>query len=434
VIEELDKHKTGTKDRQRNRARSALRLIGEASKAPGRVLTIKSTSPIITLEVPPRAKVDWHWLSILDRTKPDDCLIAEAVTYGNDAAIFSHDSGPRMTAHDLSIEAYEPLEDWHLPPEQSESDKKIALLERQLVAARSTKPELAIEIEGREARELTLYRPILPPLEPSEVEQLLNCYLEKYPRASPVAAHRYFAMAFDDCLTPDQVTEYHGDYDAFARRVEDFLQKLHKLSYYYVVPIVGVRTTNKGSVSATNFHVTLETSGGFSLLSSAKVIREMAPFPKPPDVPVPRRDQLFGLNRNLTRGAMIPAAPHPTEIVWIDKPAFRDSCGRYGCADFQPQRSDLRKTALWPEDGLPVTGVLTVTAGANDVPNIHESVEITIEEREERWDSPQVAESLPKFLQTGLRTLRAKQISNIGGKVRAKVRGSSKKGNEPSRE
>jgi len=402
VVDELDQHKVSNKPRQRDRARAALKQIRLARKAPGGALTLKDSPLKITLEIPPRAKLDWEWLSILDPSNPDDRLVAEAVTHGEGAAILSHDSGPLLTAHDIGLKGYEPLDDWHLPEEQSDADKKIALLERQLTAARSTKPQIAIEIDGRDAAgKLILYRPILPALDSEQVDRLLKRYLTEYPRASPEATARFYVTTMGEGLTEEQVSSYHGEYDSFEDRVKSHLQELHKYSFYIVVPTLGVRTTNHGSVSAMNFHVSLETSGGIGVLSSAKWIRKLAPFPEPPDEPEPR-GYLGGLHRNLWQGGMMPTPPHPTEIVWIDKPDHSDSYGRYGCQDFQPERSYLRTVAVWPNDQLPATGILKVSAGANDVPDISEEVEVTIEERADFWRSPQVVASLPEFLRPEL--------------------------------
>lgn len=405
VVDELDKHKVSNKTRQRDRARAALKQIGEARKALGRVLTLKNQPVKITLEIPSRTKVDWEWLSILDPSKPDDCLIAEASTYGNGAAIFSHDSGPLLTAQDVGLNAYEPLEHWHLPDEQSDADKKIALLERQLTIARSTKPKLEIDIEGRDSDiegrdssdKLTVYRPIVPPLEKETVDRLVERYLQEHPRGAPIAPRQdFYALISPFAITSHDVDRYHEKYDSFEQRVREFFTKLHDfLPHWLAVPTVRVKTTNSGSVSAINFHVTLETSGGFSLVSSAAKIRKLCPFPEAPEQP---RDRSF-VHPALNRPFSLPKEPHPATIVWIDRPELGESVGKYGCKDLQPQRVYERDVVLWQGERLPVRGTLSVTAGVNDVPDISETVEVTIEDREEGWNSPTVIESLPNFLQ-----------------------------------
>jgi hypothetical protein len=432
VIEELDRHKTSTKDRARNRARAALKLISEASKAPGRVLVLKEKPARVTLEIAPRAKLDWDWLAALDPSKPDDRLVAEAITFGNDAAIFSHDSGPRLTADDIGLRSFEPLEDWHLPDEKSDLERKLAATERQLERALSTRPKLSIEIEGRDkSGRLTVYQPIVPPLDSQAVDRLVKRYLAEYPRRNPKGVNPIFAMGYGHELTVDQVSGYHGDYDDFEGRVRSFFQRLHEQLTYLAVPIVPVRITNTGSVSAVNYHVTMEAAGDFTLVAEPNDIREMCPFPKPPKVPRPR----LALDPYIGPSFLseMRKEEHPTEMLWIKRPKVGARSGRYGCRDFQPDRIDQLEVTLWPDEPLPVTGTVLITVGANDVPDITETVEVTIEERTEGWDSPLVIESLPEFLSVELKALKMnpgtyEAIEKLGKKVRKSVRKIQPKG------
>lgn len=403
VIEELDDFKTSTNARRRDRSRIALKIIDEASKASDRTLLLKSRPLKITLEIAPRVKPNWDGLAELDPSSADDRLVAAALTFGSGAAVFSHDSGPRISARDVGLTAYEPPDDWHLSTEQSDDQRKIGVLERQLKAAQSSKPHLTIDfpdsgINGR----ITLYRRRLPPLSSDQLKRLLKRCEEEHPRAPLVATKSQFHVtAYGDGLSQYQVDSYHSDYDGFLDRTKEFLQRLHEMSYYRVVPTVDVKITNDGSVSAINFHVTMQASGGLALLSSAKSIQKLAPFPEPPEEPEPLG--YLGRVHSALGGGLMPSKAHPTEIVWIDKPARYGAVeGRYGCQDFQPQRSDVRTVAMWPAGDLPTTGVLRVTAGANDVPDISEELEITVEERDEAWHSPHAIASLPKFLRKEL--------------------------------
>ncbi|MDP9421638.1 MAG: PIN domain-containing protein [Pseudomonadota bacterium] len=432
VIEELGKHKTSNSDRRRNRARLALNLIAEASKAPDRTLTLKNKPVAVTLEIPRIKRPDWEALDALDPSSNDDRLVAAAVTYGHDAAVFSHDTGPRIGAHDHGLNAYEPLEDWLLEPEPSDDQRKIGELQRQLKQALSTKPELSIEIDGRDpSGKLTLYRPIVPPLASEAVDRIVNRYLAEYPRGSPSAAHPLLAVS-GQYLTSNQVDRYHDDFDGFEERARNFFQRLHEqLPFWVAVPIVRVTTMNKGSVSATNFHVTLETSDGIELAAEASDIRKMCPFPKPPKEPEPRG--LYNLSRHDFLEPINLKEPHPTKMVWIDRPKLGDTFGQYGCKDFQPNRTHEKEVVLWQIGELPVTGILTVTAGANDVADISESVEVVIEEREAEWHSPLVVESMPEFLRTELPALKLgpqtrEKMKKIGAKVKAITKQSAKFG------
>src|ERR1700694_2150152 len=107
VIEELDKHKTSTNQRRRDRARHALRLIEKASLEPDLALVIKDAPIRVRVVVSPAPRLNWTAHPNLDPSKPDDQLVAEAISFGNGAAVFSHDSGPRIRARVAKIESYE---------------------------------------------------------------------------------------------------------------------------------------------------------------------------------------------------------------------------------------------------------------------------------------------------------------------------------------
>jgi hypothetical protein len=256
-------------------------------------------------------------------------------------------------------------------------------------------------------------------------------YLAEYPRKNPKGVNPIFAMGYGHELTVDQVSGYHGDYDDFEERVRSFFQRLHEQLTYLAVPIVPVRITNTGSVSAVNYHVTMEAAGDFTLVAEPDDIREMSPFPKPPKVPRPR----LSLDPYIGPSFLseMRKEEHPTEMLWIKRPKLGARSGRYGCRDFQPDRVDQLEVTLWQDEPLPVTGTLSITAGANDVPDIRETVEVTIEKRTDGWDSPLVIESLPEFLSVELKALKMnpgthEAIEKLGKKVRQSVRKTQPKG------
>src|SRR5216683_1140686 len=93
VIEELDKHKSSTNQRRRDRARAALQLIDKASREADLSIVIREEPVRVRIVISAAPRFDWASHSILDPAKPDDQLVAEALSYGNGAAVFSHDSG-----------------------------------------------------------------------------------------------------------------------------------------------------------------------------------------------------------------------------------------------------------------------------------------------------------------------------------------------------
>lgn len=144
VIEELDKHKNSANQRRRDRARLALQLIEKASLEHGLALAIRDIPIRVRLVISTAPRFDWNAHPYLDPAKPDDQLVAEALSFGRGASIFSHDAGPRIRARIAGIGAYAPQPQWLLPAEQTDDQRKIKSLERELEQALSRSPKNSV--------------------------------------------------------------------------------------------------------------------------------------------------------------------------------------------------------------------------------------------------------------------------------------------------
>jgi PIN domain len=103
VIEELDKHKTGTNQRRRDRARLALSLIEKASRESDLTLVLKDKPVRVRIVIARAPPFNWAAHPSLDPSRPDDRLVAEAISFGNGAMAFSHDTGPRIRARIANV-------------------------------------------------------------------------------------------------------------------------------------------------------------------------------------------------------------------------------------------------------------------------------------------------------------------------------------------
>jgi hypothetical protein len=103
VIEELDNHKNSANQRRRDRARLALQLIEKASLEPGLALVMRAKPILVRLVISTAPRFDWNAHPNLDPAKPDDQLVAEALSFGRGASVFSHDTGPRIRARVAGI-------------------------------------------------------------------------------------------------------------------------------------------------------------------------------------------------------------------------------------------------------------------------------------------------------------------------------------------
>src|ERR1700738_2334826 len=178
VIDELDKHKTGTNQRRRDRARLALQVIEKASRAPELALVLRDDPIRVRIVISTAPRFDWAKHPHLDPANPDDQLVAEALSFGYGAAVFSHDTGPRIRARIAKIEAYEPAVEWLLPVEQTDDQRKITKLESDLKQALSQRPNIFAGFDNFDeaTSEIRVILPIVQPLDPQQVQRLAAEY------------------------------------------------------------------------------------------------------------------------------------------------------------------------------------------------------------------------------------------------------------------
>lgn len=407
VIEELDRFKSGTNARRRKRARLALRLIDEASRSAASSILLKEGPVHVTLQIAPRARPDWADLDMLDPASADDRLVAAAHAFGNGPVILSHDSGPRIAARDIGLEALEPPEDWLLPPEQTDEQRKIGKLEWEVQALRDSKPALKIEFpQAGEDGKIILYRPRLPIFDKAEAERLTKLYLQHNPEQDvPVTVYPFgHRTHFQDGYDQQDADRYRNDYSQFRIKVSDYFRQLHDtIRSVGLAPNLNFQIENTGGGSAKQLIVSIALDGDLSILPDKNDIISFvgsSALPEPPDLPKPRSvielpSMTPLVNANVPRD--------PTEMRWYDRPKMGDKCGSYGCENFRPGEVFDDMIGVWPQIDLPATGVITVIVGANDLTAVKSSINIRIEEKDMQWDADPVFELLPSFIQDNLK-------------------------------
>ncbi|HEX3876421.1 MAG TPA: PIN domain-containing protein [Bryobacteraceae bacterium] len=266
VIEELDKFKVSTNERLRIRARKALKQIEAAAKEPDLGLTIRTDPLLIRIVIFPGSRFDWSRAPMLDPAKPDDQLVAEAIAFGNDAVVFSHDTGPRIRALIAKIPAYSPHTDWLLPVQKTDDQRKISDLERALQQALATKPEIAVTLEGLSdgCSELTLIAPLLPPLENEMVDVLTKRYLELHPRASLRVERNRLAFQLGG-ISEGTADSYYESYSNFTHKARLFFERLHeKINNFNLVVSAPYSVRNDSGVVADGLRVEFYLTGNAS--------------------------------------------------------------------------------------------------------------------------------------------------------------------------
>ncbi|MDM7957177.1 PIN domain-containing protein [Blastomonas sp.] len=397
VIAELDKHKVSTNKRRRDRARKALRLIEEAAATTEMRLTVREKAPKVDIVIW-RGRPVWTDLPDLDSTNPDDYLVAAAATLPG-SVVLSHDTGPRIRARIAGVQAECPPEDWLLPAEQTDDQRKIGQLTRELQEAQNARPRLRVQLPQSDPMVLSVAS--VPALGTRISNRLKELILEQFPKQHLVAQHNDRISIFTDPygLGQSQIDAYEDKYDSFVLAVEAYFVSLHeRVARHCLAQMPPGIVANTGNVSAKNLTLTIEADGNIELLADrddAESVLGRISLPKPPKPP--RAGPTFDHGPLMSR-------PHlsrtPTSFYWLKRPAIvgAQSAG-FECADFRPGREEDLGVLAHAVGELPSAGRIIVSASAEHHETVSEDRAIIFESTFALWLDPLVQGLLPEIVQ-----------------------------------
>lgn len=415
VIEELDRHKVGPSQRRRNRSRAALKLVDEASEDENFTLVLREAPVLLRLIVAAGGPIDWSRFPTLDASKPDDRLVAEAASHSSDVVVFTHDTGPRISARRARLEAKSPLEDWLLPAEQTDDDRRIRQLERELEAANEKYPTVSLML-GRQDEErdtAILYRPILEPLSEEICADLRADYLAEHPRIQLRRAPRYQGMAFDvlgNGISDDQIDRYYDEHREFERVVEAHFANLHeKVFQASLAQPIPYKLNNLGRVAASSLNIEHRVSGDAWIIEDEEEAQSQVVSLLPPTAPEPPKR--FDLIRDYLGSGAIPSLREPrrdpTKFYWVDRPTGFAVVSGLHCEDFRASEEFNDTVWVYLNFEPPATAALKIKVSATNLPSpIERTLTLSIESKEFEWTDPQVLWRLPK---------RVREILECGG-------------------
>lgn len=408
VIDELDVAKNGTNRRKRDRARAALRLIDQASIAEGFRLPLSERQGVsVSLELADDAAPDWSRIPKLDQSRPDDRLVAETLTHGRDATLLSHDSGPRIRARLAGIVALAPPDEWLLPAEQTDDQRKITSLERDLREARTAKPQLDLRVRDAGDGQLLLPRFRLPSLRDSQVAWLTSRLLQETPEArlevgpsgDTVSGLMALYASSRTYFSEREVVDYQRSYRDFAGRVREYFRKLHdKLADRSRLFDICIDIENIGSISAGNltFSARLD-SDCFSFAAKRSEGEDHTggvETPKPPKVPrSDRRGDVWDASRLAALNA--PQHRDPTEFYWLKKPRIGDLAMSQSCADFRPERRHDMPVWIYTLEQYAARSRLSLQVSAENFAALERVVDVRSEVVHSHWGDGAVLRLLP---------------------------------------
>ena len=228
-------------------------------------------------------------------------------------------------------------DDWLLPPEPSEADKRIRLLEAEVASLKENEPKITVDctgLDGQKVDKLEFEVPIYEPLSAAEISNLVKRLMERFPVGVAPRTHSYglslsgIARAFIP-PTNEQLLEYREKYDKWLKRTEEALQNIHgALQEAAAIPSFTFRLTNSGSRPANDVLVTVRSRGGFEIApknpieadrADGEERRKSVRLPKPPAPPTGRipgyepieRAYADSLRASILKPIAFPLEPRP---------------------------------------------------------------------------------------------------------------------------
>ena len=114
--------------------------------------------------------------------------------------------------------------EWMLPVEQSDEQRKVTSLQRDLERALSTRPKIVAGFNGLDetTSEMLAIVPVLEPLRQEQIDQLSQDFLSKLPRLSMTPRRGGNSLHYQiDGISESQADRYHNEYSNFENKVRD---------------------------------------------------------------------------------------------------------------------------------------------------------------------------------------------------------------------
>jgi hypothetical protein len=220
-----------------------------------------------------------------------------ARTHGNEAsALITHDTNLKVKARRRGLTFYAVPDDWLLPPEPDERDKRVKQMEEQV--ARLLRQFPVVEISLANGGPIKLTVPDYAPLGPSAVTRLVDSMRARTPMKtdfSLTASQQLTAYSGFGRLSPPaawEIEKYEKEYLEWEQRLRSRLEGFHSALRIRDAAIdLRVLVANTGSVPAEHIEVDIAVSEGLVLARTkafAKIIEALLSRPRVPSPPEPR--------------------------------------------------------------------------------------------------------------------------------------------------
>lgn len=288
VQDEIDRLKIKGETRVGQRARSTNGLFRRALDRFPEALVLREAGPRVVLRLTEGIPSGSAVPEGLDRSRPDDRLIEEALAYQPESEgeirFITGDTGPELRARRLGVAVFRVPVAWMLPPELDERDKRIRTLEQKINALEKSQPGLTLCVCDQDGGTVTAFRldvQAYAPLSATELQELVAAVREAHPpKSKPLEAvpvgKEGGQLNKDNALTGalavvtqvrrDQIARYNKDYTDWLTAASRKFERLHEtLNVKARLFPFRLRLENRGSVPADELLVELSVDDGLGV-------------------------------------------------------------------------------------------------------------------------------------------------------------------------
>lgn len=290
VLRELDNKKFSESPRVRDRAKKVLKKVAALVKKNDRSVSFREGCEILLFGHIPATEISKEGL---DSGLTDDILVAVALKLaagGGQVTVVSADLVVRLKANSLDVNATEPPDEWRLPDELTEAEKRLRSVESELHAFKTAAPDLRITFGG--ATILSVVVKPRPAMTSSEIAKKVQQLRKRHPAmdvpgvitdpTSGIEIDLGSVLDFSGS-SRQAVRRYNASLGRFFTDYEAYLSALPNL-YGPVQRTVTLEMAleNCGTVSGEQVEITLEAhADGTWRRNPPKIAKP----PRPPSVP-----------------------------------------------------------------------------------------------------------------------------------------------------
>lgn len=425
VIDELDAKKIDGKERIRNRARAANKLILAASEQAPMRMMLKEGPVTVAFNVVDVDPTDWTRHPKLDPTRADDVLVAQALEAPCDSerCLLSHDSGPLVKARRLGLKALSPPGGWLLPDTVDDDRKQLQQLKRENEQLKARYPKIVtgwgnavVPLDAVVVEQL-----IVPELGETAVRALLARCKSQWPMATATfSAVSGLSIGEDDtsgAFTHGAYESYVAKHQTFMAGLPDVFLKLHqRVAAASRIGQADFFLRNDGSATAERLIATYAASDGWRVVTNEKDAQELKRTPiAPPDPPLtPHQSDVASRARRADQaGAVFPrlsgaAAERrdPESFYWNSGHMFDSDTGTLECSEFRAKRQFECEIWLYPTGSPPQEGRLHLDIHGHNLSDPIEAIlPLRYTARHAEWTDPAVKTLLAPWLADALAAL-----------------------------